>query len=295
MLRTFAALVLFVSVAAAVLLLSFYEREIHTAESQINGVVRVTQNFRGVRFLRFGDGDEVQSAIDLNNPAAIVAPYVRVSLAAFSFSGRKPLRVLVIGMGAGSQAVFARRFLDGVVVDAVEVDSVVVDTARSFFGFQSDQHLSAHVADGRRFVEEVSRPYDVVLIDAFNGVDVPPHLVTADFFQAVRRALAPGGVVASNVLFRDISPRYDSIVKTMNDALGEGVSAFVPGGPHQRILFHRPDGLPRPEVMPAAAEAFAAANGFPAGVGRLYRVESALPVRGVIYRDLLPTATASFP
>lgn len=289
MFRYLAAFVFFASLICGGILFSFTEREIHSTTSEYNGTVRVTQNWRGIRFLRFGDGDAVQSAVRVKDPLRIVTPYVSVSLAAFSFSAREPLRVLVIGMGAGSQAVFARRFLAGAVVDAVDIDSSVVNLAGSYFGFQPDQLLRAHVADGRQFVEAVTAPYDVILLDAFNGEDVPAHMVTVEFFQAVRRALAPGGVVASNVLYRDRSPRYDSILATAAAVFGPGIEADIAGGAHQKIVFHFQAGSTRIDELHDRARLFASHRGYPEGVGLVQHVRAAVPAGGVVLQDLANT------
>lgn len=286
MFRAIGWLMLFSAVYAAVLLLSFREHEIAVIPSQYNGVVRVSENWRGVRFMRFSDDDAVQSAVLMDDPSKIVTPYVRICLAAFSFAPAKPLRVLVVGTGAGSMPFFARRFLTGAVVDTVDIDSGVLLAARSYFGFQEDAFLHAHLADGRSFVENVTLPYDVIILDAFNGADVPQHLVTYEFFHAVLRALAPDGVVASNVVFRDKSPHYDSIIRTLDAVFGRGVVAAVPGGSHQRIVFHFQSGKPPAGSLRDIAQRFADSHGYPDGVGVLSAVAPTQVSSGPVLFDL---------
>src|SRR5690606_19206100 len=43
-------------------------------------------------------------------------------------------------------------------------------------------------------------PYDWVVLDAYYSDSIPFHLTTQEFFQEVREALAPGGIVISNVI-----------------------------------------------------------------------------------------------
>jgi spermidine synthase len=54
--------------------------------------------------------------------------------------------------------------------------------------------------------------------------------LTDQFFTSVRQRLAPGGVVAANVVYRDTSPVYDLIVGRMTVKFGISEIDLVPGG-----------------------------------------------------------------
>jgi len=54
------------------------------------------------------------------------------------------------------------------------------------------------------------------------GTDsVPVHLTTEEFLQAVRRAVAPGGVVVGNLWRRSHNRLYDSMVRTYQEVFDE--------------------------------------------------------------------------
>ncbi|MGH7730886.1 MAG: fused MFS/spermidine synthase [Candidatus Eiseniibacteriota bacterium] len=102
---------------------------------------------------------------------------------------------LLIGLGAGE--LVAKLDAAGVRLTVVEIDPKVEETARRFFGLELP-HERIHIADGRTFLERDAAVYDFVLMDAFLGEDVPGHLYTREAFRAMRRRLAPGGLVAIN-------------------------------------------------------------------------------------------------
>lgn len=102
---------------------------------------------------------------------------------------------LLIGLGAGE--LVGQLEAAGVTVTVVEIDPRVEETARRYFGLALP-HERIHIADGRTFLERDTRAYDFVLMDAFLGEDVPGHLFTREAFSAMRRRLAPGGLLAMN-------------------------------------------------------------------------------------------------
>jgi len=275
--RVFLVMAVVLFVWAIGFFFSFAEFEIDRQKSDFNEAVIVTENLRGQRFMRFAGSDAVQSVQDFKHPDLILAPYVRVSLAAFSLSQAHALNVLVIGAGAGSMATFARRFVPVSGIDAVEIDQSVVDLASRHFGFKSDEILRVHVADGFRFVMDNTKKYDVILLDAFNGIDVPDSFVSAEFFKRLLDSLAPGGVVASNVIHRGLSPRYNEILSMMNKVFGPGLVAFVDGAPLQRVFFHFKDFRPFPQTAKDRAKDYALERRFPAGAGLLGGFDSPHP------------------
>lgn len=214
-----------------------FEYSIAELRSEFNGIVKVTDNLRGYRFMRFGDDSAIQSAINRRSPHDLVIPYVRVAMAAVDFCPRFDSRVLVIGLGAGSMPMHVRRVCPSAVVDVVDIDPVVVRLAREYFAFTEDSATRVHVMDGRAFIDLVSQPYDVIYLDAFNGEDAPAHLQTKDFFNAAGRVLRPEGAVVSNVV---LNSSYNAMLATQSAAFSSVAVLDVPAGRHNRILVARP-------------------------------------------------------
>ncbi len=184
------------------------------------GTIVVTEDDNGLRVLRFGRNGSRQSVVKPGDPDYLGLPYTRVALVGLALS-EEPRRMLVVGLGGGTLPMFLRKHYPNATIDVVDIDPEVVDVAKRFFGFREGELVRAHVADGRRFIEQSQQPYDVIFMDAFSSDSIPEHLTTQEFLQAVRRALKPGGVVISNVWGRYSNPLYDSMVRTYQEVFDE--------------------------------------------------------------------------
>jgi spermidine synthase len=121
---------------------------------------------------------------------------------------RGPIRVGVIGLGAGVLATYGR---PGDSFRFYEINPLVVALARLEFSFLADSpaRVDVVVADGRLALErEPPHGFDVLVLDAFSGDSIPVHLLTREAFVVYERQLRPGGVIAVNVSNRylDLAP-----------------------------------------------------------------------------------------
>lgn len=113
-------------------------------------------------------------------------------------------RVLMIGLGGGSTQRSYQHYHTNVMVDTVEIDPVVVEVAKKYFGVTETPHHQIHNSDGRVFLRRTSKRYDVIIMDAYTttryGSSIPPHLTTRQFFQLASSHLTTNGVLAYNVI-----------------------------------------------------------------------------------------------
>ena len=107
-------------------------------------------------------------------------------------------RVLVVGLGAGTVSKQITEAYGPVPIDGVEIDPAVVELGRQFFEMD-EANLAVHVTDGRAFLASSDREYDWVIVDAYQGSDIPFHLATREFFESLREHMSPGGVLSVNV------------------------------------------------------------------------------------------------
>jgi spermidine synthase len=197
------------------------------------GRVRVEERSDGLRALYTGDGSARQSALYPGRPGHLELAYTRVAMMGLAFSPPEG-RLLFVGLGGGSMPMYARHVMPDVGIDVVEIDPLIVDVARQYFGFREDARLTAHAADGRAFIEEAApASYDVVFLDAFSADGIPFALTTSEFLTAVRASLAPGGVVVSNVW--SSNRLYDSMLATYI-AVFQDVQLIGVGGRSQKIV-----------------------------------------------------------
>lgn len=59
-----------------------------------------------------------------------------------------PLSVLLVGLGGGGLPQFLRDFVPEVTVEVVELDPVVLQVAKDWFGFRPDERLTVTLGDG---------------------------------------------------------------------------------------------------------------------------------------------------
>lgn len=111
----------------------------------------------------------------------------------------RPLRVGVIGLGAGTLAAYGK---PGDVFRFYELNAEVDRLARREFTYLRDSaaHCETVVGDGRLSLErEAPQRYDILAVDAFSGDSVPVHLLSREALAVYRRHLAPGGWIALHV------------------------------------------------------------------------------------------------
>jgi len=122
--------------------------------------------------------------------------------------------ILEIGFGGGRTSSYLHRSLPDVDVTSVELDPAVVDLARKYFGVREDRTFHVVTSDGRLFLANTDKRYDIILIDAYRGPFVPFHLLTKEFYALVKSHLTNGGVVAQNI--EPSTMLFDSAVKTIH-------------------------------------------------------------------------------
>jgi len=151
------------------------------------------------RVLRFDDVDGVdQSAMSLDDPTSVPMEYVRYAGLGVVFPPRIE-SVLMIGLGGGSFTGMVHRAFPEARIDALEIDPVVVEAARRFFGVVEDEKYRVVVADGAAFVRDSTMRYDLVLADAGIATGIPEHHTTDPFFSSLRERLTANGVLVVNL------------------------------------------------------------------------------------------------
>ncbi len=113
--------------------------------------------------------------------------------------GRPVRTVLVLGDAGGTIPRAYARFFPKARIDGVELDPMVTAAARRFLGLGSIRGLHTITADARLYLEQTTKRYDVVIVDAYRQPYIPFQLATEEFFRLVRDHLTPGGLVALNV------------------------------------------------------------------------------------------------
>ncbi|OGL67407.1 MAG: hypothetical protein A3J27_13880 [Candidatus Tectomicrobia bacterium RIFCSPLOWO2_12_FULL_69_37] len=107
----------------------------------------------------------------------------------------------------------------GAEITVAELDPDVVAAGRKFFHLDRYPRIRVETGDGRRALRGSGRQWDFIVGDAYRGLrNIPPHLVTREFFGEVRARLAPGGAFLMNLIAHRAGPGgvlYASVYRTL--------------------------------------------------------------------------------
>ncbi len=117
------------------------------------------------------------------------------------FAHPAPRRVLVIGGGDGGVLREIAKHPEPEEIDICEIDREVIEAVREFVpsmacGFD-DPRVTVHIGDGSEFVRTREGRYDVIIVDSTDPGGPGEALFNETFYAGMKRALTPGGVIAS--------------------------------------------------------------------------------------------------
>lgn len=121
-----------------------------------------------------------------------------------NYRGERPMRVNLVGMGIGVMLGYGR---EGDYYHAYEIspDVIRVATDTNLFTFVADCPAKVEISEGdaRKGLEHERangvEPYDVIVVDAFTGDNIPYHLSTREAFALYFSMLKPDGVLCVNI------------------------------------------------------------------------------------------------
>jgi spermidine synthase len=156
-----------------------------------------------------------------------------------------PRSVLMLGLAGGTAYRVLRHLLPDCQLVAVDIDPKIVELARVHMGLD-ELGIEVHIADAYPWLAKNQRKFDVVFDDIYlaGKTDVfRPRAWDLCLLESLRRAVAPGGLLAANLVtgpghrsmqsltrkvFRDAFPVVRSLTTPhgMNEVLvaGEGVA-----------------------------------------------------------------------
>jgi len=149
------------------------------------------------RSLHF-DSASIQSRLLRSDPAELVIEYTQAMMLALAYQPA-PRRVLLLGLGGGSQARFLLKYFPDCHIDAVEISPAVSELARRFFYLDDSERLSIHHMDGAEYLRtHGEQTYDLILVDAFTRDGPVASMFETQTLSAMYRSLTRHGICAIN-------------------------------------------------------------------------------------------------
>jgi spermidine synthase len=178
------------------------ERVLGEGRSRYNHVRVVERgSVRTMLFIADDGTQYIETRVDRAHRRSLDLDVFRTMLAGFVVQPA-PRRILVLGLGGGALPGYFFERLPGIELDAVDIDPEVVRLAQAFFDVPRDHpRYRVHVADARLFLQRApaAARWDMIVLDAFRGVQVPFHLKTAEFHREVLARLTSDGVAVANL------------------------------------------------------------------------------------------------
>lgn len=201
--------------------------------------------------------------------------------------------VLVIGLGGGVLPIRMWRDYPEMRVDVVELDPVVVDVSRRYFGLPDDERLRVVVDDGRAYLERTSERYDAIVVDAYFETAMPFALATREFVALAAARLNDRGVLAYNVVGIPVGPGSDAfkrfiagVASVLPEVTLSSVGVDCGGGRQNVIVLASKTAVPLSELRDRVRDRVGGqvgVSGFEGFADSLVRVET--PVDEVAFSD----------
>jgi hypothetical protein len=174
------------------------ENAVFETESQYNYIQVVKEG--GDYWLYLNEGQGIHSVYNPDYVLVygiwdyfLMAPYFNNS----PYTSDRVGSLLLIGSAAGTIPRQYTAVYGKIPIDGVEIDPRIIQVGRQWFDM-NEANLNAIAADGRYYLANVDKRYDVIGVDAYRPPYIPFHLTTVEFFTQVREHLTEEGVVAVN-------------------------------------------------------------------------------------------------
>lgn len=171
-------------------------------------------------------------------------PYVQVQ----KIYPKKYEDILIIGAGSGTDITYALHYAtqDIKSIDAVEIDPVIQDAGKRFHPLKpySDPRVNAVVNDGRAFMEQTDKKYDLIIyalpdslasLSNLGNIRLESFLFTEESFAQAKKLLKADGVVVMynyyrtewlvdklSIMLNNVFGHYPFVIKGYVSALAIG-------------------------------------------------------------------------
>jgi len=206
-------------------------RTIFSTESQYNGKIDVIEIGR-TRKIKVGGIDQ-----SLNWDSPVCSKLVWGKLVDL-LQREEPEagRVLILGLGGGTIQNLISRKMPNTHIVSVEIDSVMADVAKTYFGISELPNHRLIIGDALRVVTcpedfDLSKvSFNVAIVDIYIGENYPDLGKSGNFIDSVRDMVVPGGLVIFNRIYTTRHQEdVDLFVNQVSDFLVDVKTEIVTG------------------------------------------------------------------
>jgi len=186
--------------------MSSLQKLLYEVKSPISGEIKVIQ-----------DGPERRLVVGgLNQSINAEAPDVEERIWGELVNSKKQKakskNALILGLGGGTVAHLLTKKFGPIPIDGVEIDPVIVEVGKEFFGLGRLSNLNIIIANAISVVKKPSDyclmpiAYCLIIVDLYCGSEYPKEAESNDFFAGLKNLIHPSGVI----VFNRISSEHDA-------------------------------------------------------------------------------------
>lgn len=152
----------------------------------------------GQRFLLTGPRG-AQSGVIIDQPDALSFEYTRQLAEVVKYAPAKD-SMLLLGGGAFTLPRYLAGQYPDAQIDVVEIDPKLVGIAREHFFYDDPPNVDIIIGDGRTYLNQTEKKYDIVLADVYSDMQVPFTFMTREYGRQLARVTNKQGIVAANII-----------------------------------------------------------------------------------------------
>jgi spermidine synthase len=179
----------------------FSPQLIESVKSNINGTIEVYKHQGKIQIVV---DDLTQSGGLVQEIWAKVVKHLSLN----QFKSQPPPRIIVLGMGAGSQIESIFQTWPQTAVTAIEIDPVMIELGHKYFNLKQYSQLSIINTNAFSWLEKNQQECDLILVDLYLGKAIPKPALNPAFFHQLKDTLSENGhVVLNHTITKDSKPQ----------------------------------------------------------------------------------------
>lgn len=155
----------------------------------------------------------LMSSLDNHRKSFPYVEYIKVIL--FHDLNMRNSSILVLGAGGftlSAEGTFSNK------ITYVDIDSAIKKLVVPQFIEKIEGEMI--VADAREYIHNVKQQFNAIVVDVYNSLNIPSHLVTQEYIRDIQKKLAPRGtaifnIIANPSLSDPYSKRIDNTIRSV--------------------------------------------------------------------------------
>jgi spermidine synthase len=200
-------------------------------QSEFNGAISVVESGKTRKLLVNGT---LQSA-NWNSPI-VSKLFLGRAIEVLKEQEPDARKLLILGLGGGTMQQLAAKIFPGIEIVSVDIDEVMVQTAKDYFDLDSIPNHRIIINDACRVIVEPEvfdikeGMFDSAIVDIFVGDKFPELGKSGNFIGSLKRLVRPGGFILFNRIYHgDHQAEVNLFIEMLHEFLVDVQSIIIAG------------------------------------------------------------------